>query len=666
MQNKIEILAPAGSEESFLAAVSAGADAVYLGLKDFSARAKAKNFSFSQLNQICSYAKQNNVKVFVAFNTLFQQQDINKVFNCLQQLSSTSVDGLIVQDLSVVKIVKKYFPDLNLHASTQLCIHNSYGIKQAEKFGFKRAVLARELSLEQIKKIKDQSNIELEIFCHGALCFCVSGLCLFSSFIGGYSGNRGLCTQPCRRLWTINNKTGYFFSPKDLQLAKYVQQLKNIGITSLKIEGRMKTAEYVYKTVKAYRLLADAAPDNFNEQLLQAQEILKYDYARTKTTCNFINKFEKIFEPEKSKNLGLYLGKIENKTNEYFELNNINEVSVGDTLRIVDLKKDKSQVLKVFKTEDNKLFYENLYIENGFEVYKTADGTKPEDWKNVRLEDLKIEKNKLQETKNNKSLNFSIFKSSVRSTLQPLPNLFIRINNFKWLSLLKNKKDIVLKLNRNNVLNIKSLQNIKDYYAELPAYIDEQDLNLFQQNIDFMTGKGCTNFFVNNISHFQFFNNKKVELFAGQFLYTLNLLSAEFLSSQNVVAYTASWEDDIYNIKNLSKALKNKLIVYLSGFPEIVTSKMKFLDEVRNKNIKSNKDEFKVISTDYENIIIPRFPINIMSFKNNLVSMGIKSFGIDLSYIEPNNNYLTQMLNAFNNNLYMNSANKFNFERKLK
>lgn len=666
MQNKIEILAPAGSEESFLAAVSAGANAVYLGLKDFSARAKAKNFSFSQLNQICNYAKQNNIKVFVAFNTLFQQEDINKVFKCLNQLSSTSVNGLIVQDLSLAYIVKKYFPDLNLHASTQLCIHNSYGIKQAEKFGFKRAVLARELSLEQIKQIKKHSNIELEIFCHGALCFCVSGLCLFSSFIGGYSGNRGLCTQPCRRLWNINNKQGYFFSPKDLQLAQYVQQLKETGITSLKIEGRMKTADYVYKTVKAYRLLADATSDNFNETLLQAQEILKYDYARTKTTCNFINKSEEIFEPEKSKNLGLYLGKVENKTSEYFNLKNIKEVYVGDTLRIVDLKKDKSQVLKVAKIEGDKIFYENLYLENNFEVYKIADGTRSEDWKNKNLEELKkfFVEQKFAETNNNKLINLSTVKPFNNV---PLPNLFIRINNFKWLPLLKNKKDIVLKLNKTNIINIKSLKDIKDYYIELPSYIDEQDLILFQQTIDFIINKGCNKFFVNNISHFEFFKNKKTNLFAGQFLYTLNLYCAQFLSLQNIKAYTVSWEDDIYNIRNLSKSfLKNNLIVYLSGFPEIVTSKMKFLDEVKNKNVKSGKDEFKVISTDYENVLVPRFPVNILSFKNNLVSMGIKSFGIDLSYIEPNNNYLTQMLNAFNNNLYINSANKFNFERKLK
>ena len=143
---------------------------------------------------------------------------------------------------------KKYFPNIRLHASTQLTIHNSYGAIQAKQMGFERAVLARELSFDEIKSIKNKSNIELEIFCHGALCFCVSGLCLFSSFIGGYSGNRGHCAQPCRRLWSVDGKKGYFLSPKDFQLIDYIKQIKEIGITSLKIEGRLKSADYVNKT----------------------------------------------------------------------------------------------------------------------------------------------------------------------------------------------------------------------------------------------------------------------------------------------------------------------------------------------------------------------------------------------------------------------------------
>jgi hypothetical protein len=161
------------------------------------------------------------------------------------------------------------------------------------------------------------------------------------------------------------------------------------------------------------------------------------------------------------------------------------------------------------------------------------------------------------------------------------------------------------------------------------------------------------------------FKDKKCLLHAGQFLYTLNSYSAEFLSKYNIKSFVTSWEDDLYNIKDLSKNLKNNLTVYLSGFPEIVISKMKFVEDVCNKNIKSDKDEFKVIS-QYENIIIPKYPINLFSFKNNLTKFGIKSFGIDLSYIDSNINYLNQILKIFNNNLYINSANKFNFERKLK
>ena len=261
--NKIELLAPSGSLESFMSAVSAGADAVYLGLKEFNARAKAKNFSYQQLNEICNYAHKNNVKVFVALNTLIKNSEINSILKILENIHLSKADAVIVQDLGVAYLAQKYFPQINLHASTQLTIHNSYGANQAQQMGFKRAVLARELSFEEIKFIKSNSDIELEIFCHGALCFCVSGLCLFSSFIGGYSGNRGHCSQPCRRLWTVDNKKGYFLSPKDFQIADYINQIKEIGITSLKIEGRLKSPDYVSKTVKAYRLLINSTKENY-------------------------------------------------------------------------------------------------------------------------------------------------------------------------------------------------------------------------------------------------------------------------------------------------------------------------------------------------------------------------------------------------------------------
>lgn len=668
--NKIELLAPSGNIESFMAAVSAGADAVYVGLKDFSARAKAKNFSYKQLNEICSYAHYKNVKVFVAVNTLIKNSEIKDVAKSLEQISLSGADAIIVQDLGVAYLSKKYFPNIKLHASTQLTIHNGYGALQAEQMGFKRAVLARELSFNEIKSIKNKSNIELEIFCHGALCFCVSGLCLFSSFIGGYSGNRGHCAQPCRRLWSVDGKKGYFLSPKDFQLTDYIKQIKETGITSLKIEGRLKSPDYVSKTVKAYRLLIDSDDSNYEQNLKYAKGILSFDYARQKTTFNFNVKSEDIFEPQKSKNTGLYLGVIEKKTDTSFSLNTQTDLETGDTIRIVDNKKDKNFVLKIEnfdKKEDcYEIQYKDLYIENGFEVYKIADGKTAEDWKIGRLEDWKNENNENAKIKNNRPFNLSAVHSLNKVSL---PNLFTRINNVKWISLLKSvRASIIIKLSKENILSVKnfiSQKNINDLYFELPPYINEQDINNYEKFINFVTDKKYNKFFINNISQIYMFKNKKSLLYAGQYLYTLNCYSAEFLSEYKINGFCSSWEDDLANIKDLSKSLKNNLIVYLSGFCEVVISKMKFVSDIRNKNIKSDKDEFKVVSGE-DNIIIPKYPVNLLSFKNSLLKFGVKSFGIDLSYIEPNLNYLIQIVKAFNNNAYISSQNKFNFERKLK
>jgi len=661
------LLAPSGNTDSFLAAVSAGADAVYVGLKDFSARAKAKNFSYKQLNEICSYAHQKNVKIFVALNTLIKNSELKDVMKSLEQISLSQADAIIVQDLGVAYLSKKYFPDIKLHASTQLTIHNSYGAIQAKQMGFERAVLARELSFDEIKNIKNKSNIELEIFCHGALCFCVSGLCLFSSFIGGYSGNRGRCTQPCRRLWTVDGKKGYFLSPKDFQLADYIKQIKETGVTSLKIEGRLKSADYVAKTVKAYRLLIDSNETNYEQNLEQAKDLLSLDYARQKTTFNFNIKSEDIFEPQKSKNIGLYLGIVENKTDTIFSLNTKTDLLTGDTVRIVDNKKDRSVVLKIEISDkkDNgyKIQYKDLYLENGFEVYKIADA---EQQRYGGIEERKDRNDKGEYTKITKSFNILSFQPLNKVSL---PDLFIRINNVKWIPLLKNAKaDTIIKLSKENldiIKNFLSQKNINDLYFELPPYIEEQDIKVYENFINFAADKKYNKFFINNISQIYMFKDKKNLLYAGQYLYTLNNYSAEFLSEYKINAFVSSWEDDLFNIKDLSKNLKNNLIVYLSGFPEIVISKMKFVPDIRNKNIKSDKDEFKVVSNK-DNIIIPKYPVNLLAFKNNLLKAGIKSFAIDLSYIDPNVNYLTQVIKVFNNNVYMSSANKFNFERKLK
>ncbi|MEK6200886.1 MAG: U32 family peptidase, partial [Desulfobulbaceae bacterium] len=211
-----ELLAPAGSMEAFFAALDQGADAVYCGLKEFSARARARNFTLADVERMTSYAHSQNTHLYITLNTLINEAELPKLVDILASLAAIPVDGLIIQDLGVWRLARLHFPQLPLHASTQMTVHNAAGVKMLEQMGFTRAVLARELSLTEIAELRSQTSIELEHFVHGALCFSISGQCLFSSALTGMSGNRGRCAQPCRRRLHNRKQPGYHFSTSDL------------------------------------------------------------------------------------------------------------------------------------------------------------------------------------------------------------------------------------------------------------------------------------------------------------------------------------------------------------------------------------------------------------------------------------------------------------------
>ena len=243
----IEVLAPVGGEEQLISAIKAGADAVYLGAKSFNARRNAHNFS--DLSKTVQFCHENGVKVFVTLNTVIKNREIGSFVKTVKEIADASADGVIVQDLGAVYLIRKICPNLPLHASTQMTVHNISGGKMLESLGFKRAVLARELSAREIKYICDNTDMEIEVFVHGALCVCVSGQCYLSSMLGARSGNRGLCAQPCR-LDFKNKERNYAMSLKDMSLFENINELIECGVDSLKIEGRMKRPEYVYKAVK--------------------------------------------------------------------------------------------------------------------------------------------------------------------------------------------------------------------------------------------------------------------------------------------------------------------------------------------------------------------------------------------------------------------------------
>jgi len=253
----MELLAPAGSMETLMAAVQSGADAVYIGGTEFSARSSAANFSISEIENAVKYCHLRGVKLHVAANILVKEKEVERFLDYTAQLNRIGVDAIIIQDIGMAKIIHQSFPDLPLHASTQMTISNVSGVKKLKEFGFSRVVLARELSNTAIKKICNEVDIEIEVFCHGAICMCYSGQCYFSSMIGGRSGNRGRCAQPCRLPFQLDGNTKYFLSPKDMSLVNELKQLEQIGVTSLKIEGRLKRKEYVSAVCGIYRKYLD-------------------------------------------------------------------------------------------------------------------------------------------------------------------------------------------------------------------------------------------------------------------------------------------------------------------------------------------------------------------------------------------------------------------------
>lgn len=315
---KVELLAPVGSMESLYAAVANGANAVYLGGEEFSARKHATNFSKEELKEAVKYAHLRGVSVHVAVNILMSDEELTRALDYIKYLYEIDVDALIIQDMGLASLVRKLFPELEIHASTQMTINNLEGVKFLENLGFKRVVLARETPIEEIENIVKNSNVEIEVFVHGALCVAYSGQCLMSSYIGGRSGNRGSCAQPCRMAYSIVDKNErvldgweekYVLSTKDLNAITEVNRLIEIGVDSFKIEGRMKRPEYVATIVSKYRKVIDNGIESLSEKDNEdIRQIFNRDFTKGITFKDFGNSFISYDRPD---NRGILLGKVE-------------------------------------------------------------------------------------------------------------------------------------------------------------------------------------------------------------------------------------------------------------------------------------------------------------------------------------------------------------------
>jgi putative protease len=333
--DNVELLAPAGSLEAFFAAMEKGADAVYAGLREFSARAKARNFTLQQMERMIAYAHNHGKKVYVTLNTLVKENELPQLVDTLSSLEAMAADAVIVQDMAVARLARRFFPGLPLHASTQMTVHNSPGVRQLADLGFERVVLSRELHLDEIRRIVSASPIGIECFIHGALCFSLSGQCFFSSFLGGHSGNRGRCAQPCRRQYTYRGKEGYYFSTNDFSSIDLIPQVVAAGVQSLKIEGRMKSAEYVAAIVGAYRRVLDADSRSTETAIAEAKELIKLSFGRVPTK-GFLSSHTPadIATPSLRGATGRFLGEIKGIRGDRLLFESRDRLHVGDRVRI--------------------------------------------------------------------------------------------------------------------------------------------------------------------------------------------------------------------------------------------------------------------------------------------------------------------------------------------
>lgn len=363
---KSEILAPCGDMDAFYAAIEAGSDAVYLAGKMFGARAFSKNFTNDELIYIINYAHKYGVKVYVTCNILIYESEVEKFLEFVEFLHKNQVDAIIMQDIGMIDLVHKIYPNLEIHGSTQMHIHNLDGALMAEKLGLKRIVLARETPLEVIRDIKKKTNLEIEVFVQGALCASFSGMCLFASSIGPRSGNRGTCSGCCRLPYDVLDKDGniindgkYPLSMKDLMTINDLDKLIDANIDSFKIEGRMKSKEYVYTTVSMYKYTRDNYLKT-GKVIVNKEDLYKLNNIFTRTyTRGFILNDVNVTNDKSPNHIGVLIGRVIKSNKNYIEIKLDEKVLIHDGLRIINNNFEYGFNLNEFKIDNKQVYLAN-------------------------------------------------------------------------------------------------------------------------------------------------------------------------------------------------------------------------------------------------------------------------------------------------------------------
>ena len=657
---KPELLLPAGHPEAFYAGLEGGADAVYLGMKSFNARERAFNFTSRQLFEVISKAHEQGVKVYITLNTLIKNKELPELLNNLHILETHQPDAVIIQDWGVFHLLKDHFPGLPIHGSTQMGNHNSQGAVFSGKKGFERIILARELTLKELEHISQKSPIDLEGFVHGALCYSFSGMCLFSSFLGGQSANRGLCKQPCRRMYATEKGKDYIFNLKDNQQLENIEKFKQLGITALKVEGRLKSAEYVYTVAKAYRLALDNP-----EKTKEAKAMLKQDLGREKTGYFLQKDIKNAISSDTY--TGMLLGKIREKTKDTITLSSPIEIETANRLRIRPQQAREGAAFKVIQVEKTERdtykltgkIPENARIND--EVYLTDYRTKKFP-STIDTENKKRPAN-LPAKRKQKILNSIL--SGKSPSLGNKDEIFVRVNSIDWLKKL-NMPDIdgvFLNLSRQDWKefrpDVRFLQKNKaKIIIELPRFIPEEAIDFYRSLLQDLYQNGYYRFSLSHLSQKEFFS-EKVELITNENVYTLNDASAHFLKQEGVRHFITPLENELDNLKTMND---KDGIVPVYFYPALFYSRM----PVNAKEITSDKDEkFHRTSIDGITHIYPDMPVSLTQYTDKLRSAGFYRFLIDLSFDKPSRNRPGTIIKRVHKSIQIQPSTNFNFVKGL-
>ena len=593
--NTPELLAPAGNIESFFAALENGADAVYVGYGNLNARALAANFTLEDIARLNEYAHRQGVKLYVALNAAVREEEIEEIVNTLSGLSQVEPDGLIIQDGAIARLCQLHFPNLNLHASTLMTVHNSAGVEQLHSMGFQRVVLARELTIEELARIAAGTNSELEVFVHGALCYSYSGLCLASSFYGGRSSVRGRCVQPCRRLYRSGRHQGYFFSPNDLSAIDLIPRLRQLRLAAFKIEGRMKPSSYVAGVVRAYRLVLDAAPGDETEAIAKARRLLKDAYGR-KPTQGFLmaDQSGEIITPHRSGASGRLAAKVEWVRGNRMGLKLSCPLALGDRLRLdsdEEVEKTAFTIREmVVKGKHPAVASSGTLVavprirdaRRGDRVFKTGSksGKNPSAAKLRRLLKEKTSKPQVvgsgpvMETKTPPQ------PKKLKSDKQPR-TLYLRLSHLALLNtaLESNADWIILQATKSNLNSLSKGKMVSTkrnrLFWGLPAIIHQKDLEFFREQVGKLQQMGHNRWLVANWAHFRLFSRPPDAIIADYTFNVLNSHAAFLLNEMGCQRVILSLENDQNNLKELAPAIQGLTpLATVFGWPPLFTSRL--------------------------------------------------------------------------------------------